>query len=153
MNLEKSNQLLSLNKTLIPGGKVFGEINYFEQGTTPFSFSHGKGSVLWDVDGNSYIDYIMSLGTIILGYSVKEMNDAILEQLKNGISFSLATPLELQVAQKLIDMVPCAEMVRFGKNGSDILAAAVKLSRHITQKDHVLTCGFHGIHDFVLISG
>ncbi len=150
MKLEKNNALLELNKQLIPGGKVFGKVNLFEQGSTPFSFCRGKGARLWDVDGNEYVDFIQSLGSIILGYCYEPMDKAIREQLKNGISFSLSTPWELEVARKLVEMVPCAEMVRFGKNGSDVLAAAVKLSRYITGRDHVATTGFHGMADWSL---
>jgi len=150
MNLEKSNQLLELNNKLIPGGKILGKINYFEQGKTPFSFERGKGVSLWDVDGNAYTDFTMSLGTILLGYSFEGINQAIAEQLKNGISFSLATELEVKVAQQFVDLIPCAEMVRYGKNASDVLASAVKLSRYITGRDHVVVSGFHGIHDWAV---
>ena len=150
MKLEKSNILLELSKRFIPGGNTFNKTNYFDQGKTPFSLSHGKGVKVWDIDGNPYTDFILGLGSISLGYCFDEIDTAIEEQIKNGMSFSLSHPLELQVTQKLVDKIPCAEMVRFGKNGSDVLTAAVRLARYITQRDHVVYCGYHGWHDWCI---
>lgn len=147
-NLTKSNNLLKVNKRLIPGGTTLNKTTFFDEGLTPFSLVRGKGANVWDVDGNIYTDYMLGLGCVTLGYCHNEVDKAITDQLKNGISFSLSHPLELEVAQKLVEMIPCAEMVRFGKNGSDVLSAAVKLARHITRRDHVLFCGYHGWHDW-----
>lgn len=150
MKYDQSKELLQLSKKYIPGGSTFNKTSYFDQGLTPYSLSRGKGAKVWDVDGNSYTDYILGLGCINLGYCIEEIDSAIEGQLKNGISFSLLHPLELQVTEKLIKMIPCAEMARFGKNGSDVLTAAVKLARYITKKDHVVFCGYHGWHDWCI---
>ena len=148
MNIDRSNDLLELSKRFIPGGNTFNKTNYFDQGKTPFALTHGRGAQVWDIDGNQYTDYILGLGSIALGYCFDEVNNALHEQLRNGVSFSLSNPLELQVTQKLVDRIPCAEMVRFGKNGSDVLTAAVRLARYITKRDHVACSGYHGWHDW-----
>lgn len=150
MYLSKSKKFLKQYKKIIPGIKIFNDFDPFEQGKTPFGFEKGKDSFLWDIDGNKYLDFQMALGSIILGYSNNSVNRAALKQLKNGITFSLMNDLEIKVANKLINMIPSAEMVRFGKNGSDVLAAAVRLARYINKKDKVLSCGWHGIHDWSL---
>jgi len=150
MNLSKSKKFLKQYKKIIPGIKIFNDFDPFEQGETPFGFEKGKDSFLWDIDRNKYLDFHMALGSVILGYSNNLVNRAALKQLKNGITFSLMNDLEIKVANKLIKMIPSAEMVRFGKNGSDVLAAAVRLARYINKKDKVLSCGWHGIHDWSL---
>ena len=150
MKILKSNNYLTKYKKYIPGSKIFNSFDPFEQKQTPFCFTKGKSSYVWDLDGNKYLDFHMSLGSIILGYSNNKVNRSAINQLKKGITFSLMHSLETKVASKLINMIPSAEMVRFGKNGSDVLAAAVRLARYITKKDKVLTCGWHGIHDWSL---
>jgi glutamate-1-semialdehyde aminotransferase len=142
---------LNLSKKLIPGGNTLAKASYFSSGKTPFSLVKGKGATVTDVDGNTYIDFIMGLGAVCLGYCNKRVDDAIKKQINSGITFSLANPLETEVAQKLIQLIPSAEMVRFGKNGSDVLTAAVKLARFVTKKDIVLSCGYHGWHDWCVI--
>jgi glutamate-1-semialdehyde aminotransferase len=150
MNIKRSKRFLELSKRLIPGGNTFNKTSYFDQGMTPFALECGKGARVWDVDGNCYTDYILGLGSVTLGYRFNEMDRRISMQMKKGITFSLLHPLELQVAQKLTKMIPCAEMVRFGKNGSDVLSAAVRLSRYITGKNHIAFCGYHGWHDWCI---
>src|SRR2546421_758158 len=86
----------------------------FVQGVAPMFLESGRGSHVWDVDGNEFIDYAMALGPIILGHAYPEVDDAVTQQIRKGIAFSLPHPLEVEVAQMLVDIVPCAEMVRFG---------------------------------------
>jgi glutamate-1-semialdehyde 2,1-aminomutase/spore coat polysaccharide biosynthesis protein SpsF len=74
---------------------------------------------VWDVDGNRYLDLVCGLLPVVLGYRDPDVDAAIATQLANGISFSLATELEIALAERLVEIIPCAEMVRFGKNGSD----------------------------------
>jgi glutamate-1-semialdehyde 2,1-aminomutase len=145
---QKSLELLKKNKILIPDGKTFSGSTLFDQGLTPFAFKKGQGAKLWDVDDNVYTDFILSLGTIAIGHADKNINQAILRQLKDGVSYSLSHPLEIEVASKLIQMIPSAEMVRFGKNGSDVLSASVRLARYITSKDEIACCGYHGYQDW-----
>jgi glutamate-1-semialdehyde aminotransferase len=108
----------------------------------------GKGSHVWDVDGNEYIDYINALGPVILGYSYPRIDKAITEQLKQGISFSLMHPLEVELAELLTQVIPCAEMVRFSKNGADVNGAAVKISRAYTGREKIAQAGYHGWLDW-----
>lgn len=119
---------------------------------SPLFLERGKGSRVWDPDGNEYIDYVLGLLPIILGYGDPDVDDAIRHQLSKGISFSLATDLEAELAEEMIRLIPCAEMVRFGKNGSDATTAAVRVARAQTGRDHVVVCGYHGWHDWYISS-
>ncbi len=78
------------------------------------------------------------------------MDAAIRMQMENGISFSLATKLEVELAERLVEMIPCAEMVRYGKNGTDATSAAVRLARAFTGSDHILAGGYHGWQDWYI---
>lgn len=122
----------------------------FVVGASPLFLERGDGGEVWDVDGNSYIDYILGLMPVILGYCDKDVDRAIMDQLGRGISFSLATELEADVAEQLVRLIPSAEMVRFGKNGSDVTSAAVRLARAITGRDLIAVCGYHGWHDWYI---
>jgi len=150
INLKKNKLFLKDYKKLIPGTKIFDRFDPFAVGKTPYFFKKGKGSYSWDVDNNKYLDFHMSLGSIILGYSNEKINKFAKKQLLKGMTFSLMNDLEISTAKKLIKMIPSAEMVRFGKNGSDVLAAGVRLARYITKKDKVISCGWHGVHDWSL---
>ena len=116
----------------------------FPVGASPLFLEKGKGSKVWDVDGNEYIDFMNALLCVSIGYADEDITNAVCEQIKNGVSFSLPHRLEMEVAEKLVAMVPCAEKVRFGKNGSDATSAAIRLARAYTDKEMVLVCGYHG---------
>jgi len=122
----------------------------FVMGLSPKYLERGKGCHVWDVDGNRYIDFNMGCQPIILGYCDPDVDYAIRTQLDKGITFSMMHPLEVEVAEKLIEMVPCAEGVRFGKNGADATSAAVRVGRAVTGRDHVAYCGYHGWHDWYI---
>lgn len=119
-------------------------------GGSPKYLDHGKGSHVWDVDGNEYIDYQMGIGPISLGYCYDAVDTAIKTQLEKGITFSLMSPLEVEVAELIRDTVPNAEMVRFSKSGCDATTAAVRLARAYTGREKVLCCGYHGWHDWYI---
>ena len=102
------------------------------------------------MDGNRYIDYILGLGPVILGHADPAVNEAARRQLADGMAFSLPHPIEVEVAEALCERIPCAEMVRFGKNGSDVTAAAVRVSRAFTGRDKVIRCGYHGWQDWYI---
>ena len=93
----------------------------FPVGVSPLFAQKAHGSRLWDVDGNEYIDFVGALGAITLGYNDPDVTATVREQLEIGSLFSLSHPIELEVARLLKEMIPCCEMVRFDKNGSDIL--------------------------------
>src|SRR5690606_20171488 len=106
-------------------------------GVSPYFAARADGAYLWDVDGNKYIDFVNSLSSITLGYNDPDVKQAVAEQLERGTIFSLSHELEFKVAEKIVALVPCAEMVRFGKNGSDATSGAIRLARAYTQRDHV----------------
>ncbi|MBX3456286.1 aminotransferase class III-fold pyridoxal phosphate-dependent enzyme [Ferrovibrio sp.] len=110
----------------------------------------GHGAHVVDVDGNRFVDYVLGLLPIVLGYTDPDVDAAVREQLDRGVSFSLATPLEADLADRLIRLIPCAEMVRYGKNGSDVTTAAIRLARAYTGRDEVAVLGYHGWHDWYI---
>ncbi len=120
------------------------------KGASPLFLEHGRGAHVWDVDGNKYVDHVLGLLPIVLGYRDPDVDLAIAEQLEKGIVFSLASPLEAELAEILRKQIPCAEMTRFGKNGSDATTAAVRLARACTGRDKVIVCGYHGWHDWYI---
>ena len=148
--LDKNRDLLARSKKVLASASTFSKVELFGNGETPFGLVKGQGAYVWDVDNNKYIDYVMGLGCVTLGYNHPKANQAISEQLNNGIAFSLPTELEVEVAEMLIERIPSAEMVRFGKNGNDVTAAAVRIARHVTKKDHILFCGYHGWQDWYI---
>jgi glutamate-1-semialdehyde aminotransferase len=119
-------------------------------GVAPKYLQKGKGSHVWAVDGNEYIDYQMSIGPISLGYAYEAVDNAIRNQLDEGITFSQMHPLEVEVAELIREVVPNAEMVRFSKTGCDVTTAAVRIARAATGKNKVLCCGYHGWHDWYI---
>jgi glutamate-1-semialdehyde 2,1-aminomutase/spore coat polysaccharide biosynthesis protein SpsF len=122
----------------------------YVQGVAPVYLERGAGSHVWDVDGNEYIDYPMALGPVILGHNEPAITQAAIAQLERGIAFSLPHPLELELSELLCDLIPCAEMVRFGKNGSDVTSGAVRAARAYTGRDLIACCGYHGWQDWFI---
>lgn len=120
------------------------------QGSVPMFMERGSGSHLWDLDGNEWVDFPMALGPVLLGYSNSRVDDAIRAQIRDGYVFTLNHPLEVEVAERIVESVPGVEAVRFGKSGSDALSAAVRAARARTGRSHVLTCGYHGWHDWYI---
>jgi len=138
-------------KTVPLGSQTFSKSKtQYPMGVSPFFIQRGKGSRVWDVDGNEYIDFINSLAAITLGYCDPDVDAAVRAQLDDGVIFSLPHPLEMQVAEQIVKLVPCAEKVRFGKNGSDATAGAIRISRAFTNRDHVAVCGYHGWQDWYI---
>jgi glutamate-1-semialdehyde 2,1-aminomutase/spore coat polysaccharide biosynthesis protein SpsF len=152
LRLEKSQDWITRAKRVIPGAaQTFSKgANQFVQGVSPTFLARGDGCRVWDVDGNEYIDYIQGLLPNILGYAHEEVNRAAFEQLERGHSFSLPHPLEVELAERLTHLIPCAEMVRFGKNGSDVTSGAVRAARAFTGRERVACCGYHGWQDWFI---
>jgi len=124
----------------------------FVDGVSPKFLARGKGSHVWDVDGNEYIDYPMALGPILLGYDHPAVTEAVVAQVREGTTFTLMHPLEVEVAELLIDVVPCAQKVRFAKNGADATGGAIRAARALTGREHVIATGYHGYHDWYIAS-
>ena len=148
----ESERLLRLAEAVIPlGSQTFSKSRtQYPVGVSPFFASKGSGSYIWDVDGNKYVDLVASLAAVTLGYGDPEIDRAVKKQLKKGVSLSLSSKLETVVAEKIIDLVPSAEMVRFAKNGSDATSAAVRIARYFTGRDHIISIGYHGWHDWYI---
>ncbi len=139
------------SKTIPTASQTFSKsaLN-FVRGASPLFLERGKGCRVCDVDGNEFVDFLMGLACVILGYRDEDVDEAVRKQLDRGITLSQATTLELELAEMLTELVPSAEMVRFGKNGSDATGAAVRLARAWTGRDHVVVCGYHGWHDWYI---
>ncbi len=152
MNLENSKSLLQKAKKLIPAcTQTFSKgPSQFVQGVAPNFVSRAEGCKIWDVDGNEFIDYTMALGPMILGYNYPKVNEAIANQLKEGTTFTLPHKIEVELAELLVDIIPCAEMVRYGKNGSDVTSAAVRVARAYTEREKIACCGYHGWQDWYI---
>jgi glutamate-1-semialdehyde aminotransferase len=151
-NIAQSERWLSRASGLVPAltqtlAKGPGQ---YVRGVAPVYLVRGKGSHVWDVDGNEYLDWQMGIGPLVLGYAHDAVDDAIRHQLADGITFSLVHPLEVEVAELVRDVVPGAEMVRFSKTGCDVTSAAVRLARAFTGRSKVLSCGYHGWHDWYI---
>jgi glutamate-1-semialdehyde 2,1-aminomutase/spore coat polysaccharide biosynthesis protein SpsF len=123
-------------------------------GVHPIYIESGKGCVVKDIDGNKYIDYPCGLGAVILGYGHKRTVKAVKKQMEKGSIFSLMHPMEVELAELLHEVIPCAEQVRYGKNGSDVTSIAVRVARSYTGKDHLLSPEghYHGWADFFAAS-
>ncbi|MGI5172140.1 aspartate aminotransferase family protein [Treponema sp. OMZ 840] len=146
----KSNELLERELKVSPlAAQTFSKsYRYFCKGISPAYIDHAKGCRVYDVDGNEFIDFICALGPITVGYNDDRINTAVKEQLDKGASFSLQSPIEVELAEKICRIIPCAEMVRFVKNGGDATTAAIRLARAYTGKEMVLMSGYHGMHDW-----
>lgn len=152
ISVENSLKLKKKAENLIPGcSQTFSKgPTQFTKGTSPVFLEKGKGSHVWDVDGNEYIDYAMALGPIILGHSYSVITNTVKKTLEKGTTFTLPHKLELELAELLCRIIPCAEMVRFGKNGSDATSGAVRLARAYTRRDKIACCGYHGWQDWYI---
>lgn len=149
---KKSEALLERALKVIPlGSQTFSKsLTQYPYGVSPYFIERGEGCRVWDVDGNEYIDFINSLASVTLGYNDSDVTAAVRAQLDDGVIFSLPHRLEMEVAERIVEMVPCAEMVRFGKNGSDATSGAIRVARAHTGRDRVAVCGYHGWQDWYI---
>ena len=120
------------------------------KGVAPKYLVKGKGSHVWDADGNEYLDFNMGIGPLSLGYAYDKVDEAIKKQLEDGITFSLMHPLEVEVAVLLNKIIPNAESIRYSKAGADVTSAAVRVARAYTKRQKILCCGYHGWHDWYI---
>ena len=149
-SFEKSNALVERELKVAPlAAQTFSKsYRYFMPGQSPMFIDHAQGARLYDVDGNEFIDFVCSLGPITLGYNYPAVNKAVIEQLNKGIIFSTQAPVECELAEKLVEVIPMAEMVKFVKNGGDATTAAIRLARAYTGRKRVAMSGYHGMHDW-----
>lgn len=148
----KSIALLERAEKTIPlGAQTFSKSRLMvPEGASPYFLERGLGGRVWDVDGNEYVDLVCGLLPVVLGYCDPDVDAAVRDQLGRGISFSLSTALEVELSETLTEIIPCAEMVRFGKNGSDATAGAVRLARAVTGRERIAAGGYHGWQDWYI---
>tara|TARA_R110002072_G_scaffold1989_3_gene16460 strand:+ start:23380 stop:24678 length:1299 start_codon:yes stop_codon:yes gene_type:complete len=148
----KSNDFLKYAEERIPlASQTFSKSKVqMPIGAAPLFFKSANGAMTIDIDDNEYIDFVSSLLCINLGYNYPKVVEAVTEQLKTGTIFSLPGTLEAEVADLLINNIPSAQSVRFGKNGTDVTSAAVRIARAYTKKKIIITCGYHGWQDWYI---
>lgn len=146
---ERSLALFDEAVALIPGGSQTNSKrpSAFAHGAYPIYFESGQGGRITDIDGNEFIDLVGGLGPLALGYRHPVVDDAIRKQLDRGIISGLLSPLEVDVARLLRELVPCAEMVRYFKGGGEATAAAARVARRFTGRPIILNCGYRGWPD------
>lgn len=140
-------------KTLIPGGTMLlsKRPEMFLPENWPSYYSKAKGCKLWDLDGNEYTDMtIMGIGTNTLGYGNDEVDAAVSEVVKKGNMSTFNCPEEVYLAEKLVEINPWADMVRFARSGGEANSIAIRIARAASGKDKVAICGYHGWHDWYL---
>lgn len=152
-SMSTGQKLYKRAKQVIPGGTMLlsKRPEMFLPEQWPAYFSKSKGCSVWDLDDNKYIDMsIMGIGTNTLGYSHPEVDEAVIETVKNGNMSTFSCPEEVYLAEKLVEMHPWADMVRFARAGGEINSIAVRIARAATGKDKIAICGYHGWHDWYL---
>lgn len=140
-------------KIVIPGGNMLlsKRSEMFLPDKWPAYFEKAKGCRVWDLDGNEFIDMsIMGVGTNILGYGNEEVDDAARRAITLGNMSTLNCPEEVYLAEKLVELHPWAEMVRFARSGGEANSIAIRIARAATGKSKVAICGYHGWHDWYL---
>jgi glutamate-1-semialdehyde 2,1-aminomutase len=150
MSRFSSLNLFEKARKLIPGG-VNSPVRFFQP--CPFFTNNAKGSHIWDVDGNEYIDYCMGYGPLILGHANPIVVEALKEQLEKGMLYGTPTGQEVELAELMCKAVPCAEMVRLVNTGTEATMSAIRVARAYTGKKKIVTfegC-YHGAHDYVLV--
>lgn len=144
----KSRELYAMAKRIIPGG-VHSNVRWIDP--CPLYFSKGKGSKIWDINGNKYIDCVVNYGALILGHGDPDVNKAVKRELRNGLTSGVDTKLSFDVAKKLEDISPCAEMVKFANTGTEAVMHAIQIARGYTKKERIIKAegNYHGWYDYV----
>jgi glutamate-1-semialdehyde 2,1-aminomutase/spore coat polysaccharide biosynthesis protein SpsF len=149
VKLQNSKDLYSRAKAIIPGGVTNARHpSKFIKDKYPIFFKRGKGSHSWDVDDNEYIDWICSFGPLVLGHCNEEVDNAVIEDIRNGFCFTMVHPIQNKFIEKIIEIIPCAEMGKILTSGSDATSAAIRIARIYTNKTKVIRWGYHGWHDW-----
>ena len=149
MNFTESEKLFEEAQSISPGGVTSErQPSKFIPGKYPIFLEKGKGSHVWDVDGNEFIDWVCSYGPLVLGHCNENVDNAVIENISNGFCFTLFHPVHNTLIKKLLEIMPWFEMVKILTSGSDATAAAVRIARIYTGKDKVIRWGYHGWHDW-----
>src|SRR3989441_11922449 len=153
MRTEKSKKLFARAAQLLPGG-VDSPVRAFKSvGGSPLFIARATGATLVDVDGNKYIDYVMSWGPLIHGHAPKGLTQAIARTAKDGTSFGAPSPLEVTLAERVTKLMPSLERVRFVNSGTEAAMSALRVARAATKRDRVIKFegGYHGHADSLLV--
>lgn len=151
--MSKTQNLYAKAKKMIPGGTqlLSKRPEMFLPNLWPAYYSKAKGCKVWDLDGNQYTDMsYMGIGANVLGYSDDDVNAAAVHAIENSSMCTLNAPEEFELAEKLIEIHPWAEMVRYAKTGGEAVSIAVRIARAYTGRDLILFCGYHGWSDWYL---
>ena len=154
MQHTKSSEFFSIAQNVIPGG-VNSPVRAFKSvGTDPIFYDRAKGSRVWDVDGNEYIDFVASWGPMILGHAPEVVHDAVRAQLDKGTSYGAPTMIEIEMAEKLVEIVPSIEMVRMVSSGTEATMSAIRLARGYTGREKFIKFdgNYHGHSDALLVA-
>lgn len=153
MRIEKSEALFKQAQSVIPGGvnspvRAFGSV-----GGTPRFIARGEGAAIWDVDGNRYIDYVLSWGPLAVGHAHPKVVEAIQSAARYGTSYGAPTEVETELAQLIIESVPSIDMVRFVNSGTEACMSALRLARAHTGRDKIIKFAgnYHGHADMLLV--
>ena len=153
MNNKKCNELQKEAVELIPGMTqlLSKRPDRFSRGIWPTYFAQAKGVEVTDLDGNKYLDFsIGGIGATVLGYADEDVNKAVIDVINKGSATTLNPPEEVELAKKLIELHPWAQMARFARSGGEAMAVAVRIARVATKKDKIVFCGYHGWMDWYL---
>ncbi|MEP6985549.1 MAG: glutamate-1-semialdehyde 2,1-aminomutase [Chloroflexota bacterium] len=153
MNTTQSEALFAKAQELIPGG-VNSPVRAFRSvGGTPRFIERGEGACIWDVDGNRYIDYVLSWGPLVLGHAHPKVVAALQAALTRGTSYGAPTALETELAELVIDTVPSIEMIRFVNSGTEATMSALRLARAFTGREMIIKMAgcYHGHADMLLV--
>ena len=139
---------------IIPGGAhTYSKGDDLFPANVPAAIKKGKGARIWDIEGREFVDWGMGLTSVLLGHAYEPIIEVIKKELDNGVNFIRPSYIELETAEIMIEQIPCAEMVKFAKNGSDATTAAIRLARAYTGKEIILRCEdnpFFSVHDWFI---
>lgn len=152
--LQRSKQLFKEARSYLPGGVDSPVRSFKAVGGAPVFIVKGKGSKIYDADGNEYIDYISSWGPLILGHAHSAVNAALRKSIENGTSFGAATELETRLARMICEAMPSVEMIRFVNSGTEATMTALRLARAYTGREKIIKFAgcYHGHSDGLLVS-
>lgn len=153
MNIDKSKKLFERAKKVMPGGVNSPVRGFYAVGGDPRFIERAKGSRVWDVDGNEYLDFVGSWGPMILGHGDDDVLNAVRKNLQNGLSFGAVCEPEVEMAELITSIVPSIEMIRMVSSGTEAVMSALRLARGYTKRDKIIKFSgcYHGHSDSMLV--
>ncbi|MGY8994608.1 MAG: aspartate aminotransferase family protein [Rhodospirillales bacterium] len=147
----EERQILGRAATVLPGGTL-GNVRLPDD--YAFIVREGRGSRIWDISGNEYIDYLLGSGPMVVGHAHTKVLAAAEEAMRKGSTFFTQNPYAIELAERIVEAVPCADQVRYTSTGTEATSYALRVARAFTRRDKILKFegGFHGMHDYSLMS-